>query len=80
VAQAPKAEVKRARSRVVELALSVGTPRAELAAAKDEADGAIAELGERQRRRKALKVNARGFVQARHDVAATDGVRDGSSN
>ena len=35
-------DVKRARTRVVELALSVGTPRAELAAAKDEADGAVA--------------------------------------
>jgi hypothetical protein len=60
--------------------LSVGTPPAELAAVQDEADGAIAEPGERQRRRNALKVTARGFVQARHDVAATDGVRDGSSN
>jgi hypothetical protein len=48
----------------VELALSVGTPRTELAAAKDEADGAVADLGERQRRRNTLKVQAKGFVHA----------------
>jgi hypothetical protein len=47
-----------------ELALSVGTPRTELAAVKDEADGAVADLGERQRRRNALKVQAKGFVHA----------------
>ena len=48
----------------VELALSVGTPRTELAAAKDETDGAVADLGERQRRRNTLKVQAKGFVHA----------------